>query len=667
MTSRRTAALLLTAGVLCTPGLLSACAGSGAGTTTSETLADLETPIAKADRMLRSGDYESAVAYYDQALEDAPGSMVVEEKLATAKRMAAQSRAVRAIDAASRGKSDEARGHLKKAEIYDINAPVVRRARSQLGDVLRAAGEATGLKEDARAYMEPDPQHARDLLSRARRLDDKDPEIVSMLREATLRTEASRAAGRAAEAWRAGRRSVAVRELSGARFAGEPVVAAEIARTEIEGDLLEETVVGADVETLRDARRISIEIGLSGPVMRTLRQRLVTALQSRSTEFLDDGRPAVAALLETECLRLGTKIPTPALDAIADRAQIRIAVAPFSDATGGDVDGLRLARALSARLETDARGGGAAFAILHPAADQERLLAAYPRALRLTGEARSARVSESPRNTIVRKVPLEEGVRIETNPALAVIIAEIGVLEDRRTAAEEKVADAQTIVDRLNDIPVARRQTGEFIGEGRASYELALARAESRLTNLKRREKSLAQQAAAARRRAASLPQRRETALFGEYPLETLQFKKVAEVTVRVRMVAGDDVLLDADITGSTHHDEVVAPGLPEIGLAEDPDDTPDDAAMARAAADHFATVAAGRIRDSAERAARRFLLDARAAEKSGRAAEAAEAYALYLLSTAEVSSPRRADAARALFDLAKIRVPLRTGVGDLE
>jgi hypothetical protein len=88
---------------------------------------------------------------------------------------------------------------------------------------------------------------------------------------------------------------------------------------------------------------------------------------------------------------------------------------------------------------------------------------------------------------------------------------------------------------------------------------------------------------------------------------------------------------------------------------------------MARRAADHFATVAAGRIRESAERAARRFLVDARRAEQSGRKKEAAEAYALYLLSTAEVSSPRRADAARALYELAEVRVPLRTGVGELE
>jgi len=662
----RTAAVLVVVGLLCIPTVLGACSSNHG------TLSAPETPLARADQMLNSGEYEAAVAFYDQALETAPGSAVVLEKMATAKRMAAQVRAVRAVDAASKGNADEARGHLKKAEIYDASAPVVRRARAQLEDVLRAAAEAKSMKGDAKKVMARDPERARDLLANARQLDPLDREIVLLLREATLRCEAARAAQRAAAAWRAGQRTKAVRELSNAKFAGLPVMAADVIRAEIENDLLEETLPGksaasTDVESLRKAREISVQIGLDGTAVRAIRKRLTGALQEEAARLMNDGRPAVAALLETECLRLGASISTPALDAIAERAQIRIAVAAFDDGTYGDVDGLRLARALATRLELDARGGGAAFSILPPSPDQERLLAAYPRALTLTGRATSARVAEGPRNTVVRRITLQEGVRIESNPALAVIKAEIRVLAGRRTAIKERADDAREELNRLNDIPFVRRPTGEFIGEGRASYELSLAHAESRVNNLRRREKSLAQQEAAARRRAATLPPRRETAIYGEYPLETLEFRKVAEVTVRLVLKEGDAILLDADVTGSAHHDEIVAPGLPEIDMAEDPDDTPDDAAMARAAADHFAVIAAGRIRHAAERAARRFLLDARQAEKSGRAAEAAEAYALYLLSTAEVSSPRRADAARALFDLAGVRVVVRTGVGELK
>ncbi len=661
MSRSRTAAVLLTASLLAAPAALGACARPRG------TLAEVATPRAKADRMLTIGDYESAVAFYDQALEDEPGSVVVVEKLATARRMAAQSRAVRAIDAAARGDADEARSHLAKAEIYDASATVVRRARAQLDGILQAAGAAKSLREDARALLVTDPDRARDLLAKARRLDPKDAEIVRLLREATLRAGAQRAAGRAGEAWRAGKRSIAIRELRGAHFGGEPVADADLVRVTIENDLLRETVTGTELDALRDARRVSIQVGVSGSVVRTLRDRLITALQHAATDLLNKRRPAVAALLETEALRLGAQIPTPGLDAVADRAQTRIAIAAFADGTNGDVDGLRLARALAARIESDARGGGASLTVLPPSQDGDRVLAAYPRALRLTGEVVSARVAEGPRNTIVRRIKLQDGVRIETNPALAIVLTEIRALAQRREGIEERVADAQEELDRLNDIPFVRRPTDTRIGQGRAAYEITLARAESRVNNLERRAKSLVQQEAAARRRASAIPPRRETPMFGEYPFETLEFRKVATVTVRLRLTSGDETLLDAAITGSVQHDETIAPALPEIDLPEDPDETPDDAEMARAAAEHFAVVASGSVRDAAERAARRFLLDARAAEKAGRAVEAAEAYALYLLSTAEISSPRRADAARALFDLAGIRVPLRTGAKELE
>ncbi len=396
--------------------------------------------------------------------------------------------------------------------------------------------------------------------------------------------------------------------------------------------------------------------------MRTIRDRLVAALTAEAGRLLEANRPAVAALLETECLRLGVAIATPAVDAVTKRAQIHIAIAAFDDATGGDGDGLRLARELAARLRADARGGGAALGVIDPGPGHERLAAAYPRALRLTGTARAARVAEGPRNTIVRHVPVKVDAVMETNPAAVRAEADLRQTETRLEALRELVADAQEELGRLEEIPFVRGPSGRRVRQGQAQFELRLARAESRVANLQRREGALAAEENAARERLLVIPQQRSVPVFGEHPLEVVELRKVAKITVRLRLVAGDKTLLDADVTGTAAHDEVIAPAFPEAGIEEDPDDTPDDAAMARDAAAHFAVVAAGRIRAAAEQAARRFLVDARAAERAGRAAEAAEGYALYLLSTAEVASPRRADAARALFDLGGVRVPLRTG-----
>jgi tetratricopeptide (TPR) repeat protein len=657
-------ARLRPAALVCAAALLAACAGPGGGSPASPADEHTEFDLddgSDADRLLAVGDFEKAAELYEDALREDPDSPVLREKLATARHSAAQVRAARALDAAVKGDADVARRHLAAAEAFAPNAPVVRRTREQLDETLRAAFRARELVRESEPLMENHPEEAQDVLAEARRLDPKNPQIVRLLREATLRAEAARAADRAEKAWDSGQRRQAIRELEGAEFAGRPVGHAYSVRARIEDDLLRETL-DAELDTLRAARDISVEASLSSSAVRTIRDRLVAALTGEVQRLLDEGRPAVAALHETECLRLGVNVETPALDAVTQRAQIHVAVRPFDDDTGGDVDGLRLARDLAARLVADARGGGAALGVIEPGPQQERLLAAHPRALRLSGTAIASRVAEGPRNRILRKVPVQIDSRSEPNPEALRAESELRQDQAQLSAVRELIADTQTELDRLNSIPFVRGPSGRRVAQGQANFEIVLARTESRLENLERREEELAAREAASRERMLSTPQQREVPIYGERPVEVLEFRKVAKVTVKLRLEDVDRMLLEADVTGSAVHDEVVAPAIPDAGLDEDPDETPDDAAMVREAAAHFAVVAAGRIRQAAERAARRFLVDARAAERAGRPTDAAEGYALYLLSTAEVASPHRADAARALYDLAGVRVPLRTG-----
>lgn len=646
--------------VLCALALLPGCAGPGGASGASSAAFDTDDG-SEADRLLAVGDFENAARLYRDALQRDPDSPVLREKLRTAERSAAQLRAAQALDAAVKGDADAAHRHLAAAESYAPDAPIVRRTRQQLDDVLKAAFRARELAQQAEPLLEIEPEAAQDLLAEARRLDPKNPRIVQRLREATLRAEAARAAKRAEEAWDRGDRETALRDLEGAQFGGKPVGQAHALRVRIESDLLRETL-DAELDVLRAARRTSIEASLSSSAVRTIRDRLVAALTDRSSGLLAQDRPALAALYETECLRLGVAIDTPALDAVTQRAQIHVAVAPFEDGTGGDVDGLRLARDLAARLVADARGGGAAIGVLEPGPDQEKLLAAYPRALRLTGRALDARVAEGPRNTILRRVPVKVDRRLEPNPEALHAEVEHREADAKLTAVRGLVADAQEELDRLESVAFQRGPSGRRISQGQAHYEIAISRAESKLANLRRREKDLADVETAARERLLATPRQIEVPVWGERQVEVLEFKKVASVRVHLRLAAGDETLLEADVTGSAVHDELIAPEIPDADLPADPDQTPDDAAMARDAAAHFATVAAGRIREAAEQAARRFLLDARTAEQAGRKEEAAEGYALYLLSTAEVASPHRADAARALYDLVGVRVPLRTG-----
>ncbi len=666
--SQRAARTVLLAAALAAAG---ACASSGVRTDRDDAddggAPEHTSYLDDGDRLMDAGDFESAARAYQRDLDAEPSSPVVAEKLLNARRRAAQVRAAQALAAAGRGDDDAARTHLATAQRYGADVPAVRRAAAELDSRLQAGTRTRDLLDAARAALVREPDEAARLLQEARELSPQDPEVVRLLREATLRSEAERAADRARAAWHDGRADDAVRELRSAQFAQRPVRGAETLRIEMEDDLLRRTASMSDLPTLRGARDVCVAAGLSAACTRTVRDRLVAALRAEASRLLQEGRPAVAALHEAECVRSGADIPTPALDAVRARAQVWIAVEPFDDATGGEVDGPRLARALADRLAADARRGGAAVGVIGPGPEQEKLLAAYPRALRLGGRVTAARVASGPRSTTARSVEVQVGSRTEANPERSAAESELAASRERLENLEKQLAAANEELAQVRSLPFRRAAGGERPGQGQVSYELAVARAQTRVKNLEREKSETEATEAAARRALSALPASREVPVMGTRNVDVTTYRKVASVTAHLRLAGAGDALFDADVTGSASHDETVAPAVPEAGLADDPDAAPDDAEMARRAADHFASVASGTLRAAAEQEARRFLDDARAAERAGRADEAAEGYALYLLATPEVATPRRADAARALQELTGVHVALRTGAPEEE
>jgi len=125
---------------------------------------------------------------------------------------------------------------------------------------------------------------------------------------------------------------------------------------------------------------------------------------------------------------------------------------------------------------------------------------------------------------------------------------------------------------------------------------------------------------------------------------------QISQLTARVTMTLDGACVWTQDVSASA--DETSPASAPAT----------DAAAMAAKAADRFAAAAAGGVRVAAEAGPRRFFDAARVAERTGRRDEAAEAYAMYLLATAETASSERTDAARALDELLGVHVALRTG-----
>lgn len=652
MTRRRTPPALLAAlaGAL---GLhLSACAS-----TPEETRDPEPGAVRTGDDLMRAGDFDGAARAYDRE-GAATGSPVAREKLRNAKTRGAAAHAAAALRAASAGDIDRARAELYRADDLAPDLPIVRDAHATVDGRLSAGAKAAELAARAKTILASDPVEADRLLAEAQSIApagaDGEDEIVRLRREATLRVEADRSADRAEDAWTARDRERTVRELRGAQLGDRPVPKADAVRRRIEKELVAETPP-ADETALRASLEFAEDAGLHPGVVRALRDLLVTRLLAAARDLRETRRPATAALLELEAKRLRGDVKTPALDGIASAATVTVLVAPFEDATGGRVDGMRLARALRERLTIDSLGGGLPLRALD---DSDEARRKYPDAARLTGRITAARANEGRVGREEKKVSWQTGTTRRPNPDFTALVAKIDAASSALRAAEDARKDAAAWLEAVQGMGFVNgrsdpRQGAVEYQSKLAAAQVRLGRAEEALTRARDAEFTIRQEAAAT-------PRDLEEPVFSEHVMTVTTLIKTATVTAHVELVSGGATLLSQDVTGSVQHRETVSDGFAPAGLAPDPDDTPDDAAMAEKAADRFAAAAVGRVRVAAEDAALPHLVKAREDEAAGRRDEAAESYAMYLLSTPDVTSPQRADAARALAELLGVHVALR-------
>ncbi len=652
--TRHRATCTLEAALLAAIGLvLAACAGVPS---------DEETPgpgvTLTGDDYLRAGDYDAAVRAYERE-GAADGSPVAREKLLNARTRAGAAHAAAALRAADAGDIDRARGELYRADDFAPDLPIVRDAHAKVDGRLAASAKSAELAARAKTILATDPAAAERLLAEAQAIAPAGGEgqdgVIRLRREATLRVEADRSADRAAQAWAVRDRDRTVRELTGAQIGDRPVPKTDALRRQIERDLVAETPSG-DETALRAALAFAGEAGLHPTVVRTLRDRLVDRLVAAAHDLRETRRPATAALLEIEAKRLRGDVKTPAFDRIAAAATVTILVAPFEDATGGRVDGMRLARALRERLTIDSLGGGLPLRAVDDTAEAR---SAHPGAAELTGRITAARANEGRVGREDRKVSWQTGTTRTPNSEFTALVSEIDEATSALRAAEDARNDAVKWLQAVEGMGFVKEGANPRLGSVEYQTKLAAAqfrvdRAEEELTRAKDAEFAI-------RQKAAATPRDLEEPVYSDHVMTITTLVKTATITARVDLVFGGRSLLSRDITGSIQHKETVSDGFAPGGVAPDPDDTPDDAVMAEKAADRFAAAAVGLVREAAEDAALPHLVKAREDEAAGRRDEAAEGYAMYLLSTPDLVSPQRADAARALAELLGVHVALRT------
>ncbi len=645
MRRRRLAAALLSV----ITGVLAACAGAAPDAAPGSSR--------RGDDYLAAGAFDDAVRAYESELAGSPDSRVLREKLRTARTRAAAAHAAAAMRAAGLGNVETARAELARAQSLEPDLPVVKDAERAVEARAATAAKADALREKARVALLTDPESASSLLAEADELAPSDDAAVSKLRrEAALRAEAWRSADRAAAAWTAHDRPRTLRELDAARFGGRPVTRADELRRRIERELVAEAS-HADEGPLRDAVRFAQDADLHPTIVGALRDRLVEKLLASADDLRQTRRPAVAALLETEAKRLRGSVRTPARDSLTEAISTTILVAPFEDATGGRVDGAHLAAALRDRLVVDALGGGMPLRVFD---DTEEARAAAPDALLLSGRVLSARQTEGRVGRETRKVPYESGRRHEANPEFDELIAQADeAAGDVRVAADE-LKSAVEFRDSLNSSSFIRSPGSPKMGD--MAYEARLADAQARVNDARLHLDAAKATEFDVRQRLKSTPRELDIPVMSDHLLTVTTRAKTAQITAHVTLLCGADTLLAEDVSAAAQHRETIADGFAPAKLEPDPDDTPDDDVMATLAADRFAAMATGRVRAAAEGGARRHLVAAHKAEAAGRTDAAAEAYALYLLSTADVATPERADAARGLADLLGLHVALTTG-----
>jgi len=632
--------------------LLAGCASSASDADASAVRSRVD-----GDRLLDAGDYVCAARAYDRQLRGAAGSPAVRERIRTARLLGAKQLANDALRFAARGEADRARSALAGAEQLWEGHSYVRRARAQVDALVGGSSRARSLADAGREALRDDAAGAAELFAEARAADPNDPSTVALLREATLRSEAERAAQRAGEAWDQGDRDRALRELAVAQFGGRPVAAADALRDVIAFDVLSEAEEG-DLLTAAGALSIATRAGLRAADVRAVRNAYGTRLIAESDRLLRAGQPALAALHELAAERTGARAGTRARAAAADNARIVVFVPPFVLLTGrgnaaAGVDGTAVAHATAGHLAADARRGGIALAVLGP--DDAAVAAAHPRALVVEGVIEASRVGESPRAATSRNVDARVGTRVEPNPNAAAAADRLHAARQDLAKVDTDLAAANAELRALRAAPFTRSR-----GTSAASLDLAIARAQQLVTSLETRRTELLTEEEGARRAVATTPPSHRADVTEPRRVRITSFRKAAVVTARVRLMDAGAVLLDERISGSSVHDERVHEGVPAADLDEDPDDSPDAAGMAGLAQDHLARLVAARVRSAAAQGARRYLAAADAARAAGRTSDATEGYALYLLVTPDVASEGRDRAARLLREMTGFEPPVR-------
>jgi hypothetical protein len=259
-----------------------------------------------------------------------------------------------------------------------------------------------------------------------------------------------------------------------------------------------------------------------------------------------------------------------------------------------------------------------------------------------------------------RTVRYQSGTVRRSNPAFEALLGKIATASAATQAADDEQKTATALLDSLKALGYAKGDGTPRQGE--VEYQTKLAAATVRANRAGEMFQRARDAEIALKQEAGTIPRDIEEPVWAEHVLTITSSTKTAQITAHVELKSGDRSLLSQDVSAAAQHKETVSDGFPPGGIPADPDETPDDAAMAVLAADRFSAIAAGRVRTAAADAARDLLVDARRAESAGKRDAAAEGYAMYLLSTSDAASPERADAARALEELLGVHVALRTG-----
>jgi len=601
------------------------------------------------DELLAAGDFDGAARLYRREIDErGGGDDELREKLANASVHAASAHAAAALRALEAGDVELAAARLSRADGYAPGLPIVRDAHVKIDARVAAAAKAARLREQAKSSMATDPAESARLLSEADAASPGAGDASRLRREANLRAEADRSAERAETAWAAGDRATTLRELSASQYAGRSTARADALRRRIERDLVADSS-HADEAALRSASEFAQEAALDQAVVVHLRDRLVDKLLAAARDLADTRRPATAALLETEAKRLRADVATPSLDRVRDAATTTILIRAFEDGTGGKVDGAALARALRERINLDAAGGGTPVVAFD---DSDAARAAHPGALVATGRVLSARLVAARLGDEDVKVKYRVGSRRAVNPEVDALARRV---EEAATAARVAEIDQVVASAALSDAKTAG------LGTTDAAMRARIAAAKTRADEADAALQCARDEEAALRKEAKTVAKEIDDPVFAERFIPVTTKTKTAQLSARVTLSLGVESVFAQDVSAAAEHKETISDGFAPAGVPPDPDETPDDAAMAAKAADRFAALAAGGVRAAADAGPRRRLEAARAAQRAGRRDEAAEGYATYLLSTADVASPERADAARALEELLGVHVALRT------